>query len=93
MRQVAIHRQLEDVDNNTPGSFKTFIYPFDTFPVIVSHVHPCFVICDSGQKLQDYENIVAFQKGDTELGETLGKVAELYYHWTKPHGSYAGSIY
>ncbi|KIJ97491.1 hypothetical protein K443DRAFT_681518 [Laccaria amethystina LaAM-08-1] len=66
MRQVAIHRRVEGVDINTPGAFKTFIYPFDTFPVIVSHVHPCFVICNSGQKLKDYDKIVAFRKGDTD---------------------------
>lgn len=91
MKQVAIHRRLEGVDINTPGAFKTFIYPFDTFPVIVSHVHPCFVICNSGQKLKDYDKIVAFRKGDTELGARLKKVSQLYHHWTQDHGSYAES--
>jgi hypothetical protein len=91
MRQVAIHRRVEGVDIDTPGAFKPFIYPFDTFPVIVSHVHPCFVICNSGQKLKDYDKIVAFRKGDAALGARLGKVAELYHHWTQAHGSYAES--
>ena len=91
MRQVAIHRRLEVVDINTPGAFKTFIYPFDTFPVIVSHVHPCFVICNSGQKLKDYDKVAAFEKGDTDLDARLAKVSELYYHWTQAHESYAES--
>ena len=91
MKQVAIHRRLEGVDINTPGAFKTFIYPFDTFPVIVSHVHPCFVICNIGQKLKDYDKLVAFRKGDKDLGARLGKVSELYHHWTQAHGSYAES--
>ena len=91
MKQVAIHRRLEGVDINTPDAFKTFTYPFDTFPAIVSHVHPCFVICNSGQKLKDYDKVAAFEKRDTDLDARLAKVSELYYHWTQAHESYAES--
>lgn len=84
MKQVAIHRRNEAVGINSPGTFKTFVYPYKDFPVIVSHVHPRFVICNSGQKLGDLEKFDAFQKGDKELDDRLVKVSLLYYHWTHP---------
>ena len=84
MKQVAIHRRNEAVGINSPGAFMTFVYPYENFPVIVSHIHPRFVICNSGQKLHDLDKFEAFQKGDKELDDRLEKASLLYYEWTHP---------
>lgn len=91
MRQVAIHRRAQSIEISSASAFKTYVYPYEDFPTIVSHVHPRFVICNSGQKLKGYDKIVAFAKGDAQLGQRLTTVSRLYHHWTKAHGSHAES--
>ena len=53
MRLVPIHRQNSPPTNEDepPLDFTFYPYPYHDFPVIISHVHPRFVICNTGAKL------------------------------------------
>jgi hypothetical protein len=53
MLHVPIHRQNSPpIDKNEPPVDYTFYpHPYHDFPVIVSYVHPRFVICNTGAKL------------------------------------------
>ena len=53
MRLVPIHRQKSPPSNDDkpPLDFTFYPHPYHDFPVIVSHVHPRFVICNTGAKL------------------------------------------
>lgn len=76
MKYVPIHRRHE------ASGYRKFIYPFEEFPPIVSHVHPRFVICDAADKLRDFADILAFGKGESgALPKLLAKVANIYKAW------------
>jgi hypothetical protein len=53
MLNVPIHRQnsFPTDEDKPPLDFSFYPHPYDDFPVIVSHVHPRFVICNTGAKL------------------------------------------
>jgi hypothetical protein len=53
MRLVPIHRQNSPPTNEDepPFDFTFYPHPYHDFPVIVSHVHPRFVICNTGAEL------------------------------------------
>ena len=53
MLHVPIHRQnsLPTDENEPPVDYTFYPHPYHNFPVIVSHVHPRFVICNTGAKL------------------------------------------
>jgi len=57
MRLVPIHRQNSPpTDEDTPPlDFTFYPHPYHGFPVIISHVHPRFVICNTGSKLSSTE--------------------------------------
>ncbi len=38
---------------NVKDFFTLHFYPYHDFPTIKSHVHPRFIICNSGSKLED----------------------------------------
>ena len=53
MRLVPIHRQNSPPtdEDAPPQDFTFYPHPYHDFPVIVSHVHPRFVVCNTGAKL------------------------------------------
>jgi len=53
MLLVPIHRQnsLPTDEDTPPVDFTLYTHPYYDFPTIVSHVHPRFVICNTGAKL------------------------------------------
>lgn len=67
-----------------PGRFYDVYLCIKNLPLIVSHVHPRFVICDCGQKLHDIVGLRSFQKADDpELDARLSKVSEIDDFWTR----------
>jgi len=83
MKSVPIHRRDETLPIS-PSAFKKFVYPFEEFPTIVSHVHPRFVICNAGLKFGNVNVLYAFagaKKG--ELHDALLKVIHIYEEWSR----------
>src|SRR5271170_1856894 len=61
-------------------------YPYCDFPILRSHVHPHFVICNSGSKFYaDLSWLTEFRaRGiNAENTEAMGKVAAIWQSWTK----------
>jgi len=54
MRQIS---RLEHVSSDGVPFFTTHTFPFDTLPLLESHLQPKFVIYNSGKKLEDSDNI------------------------------------
>jgi hypothetical protein len=52
-----------------------FLYPFSSFPVLQSHVHPCFVICHMGRRWQALE--------DPGISNDLSSVSPGFMPYTK----------
>jgi len=54
MLQVPIHRQtsLPTDEDQPPVDFTFYPHPYENFPVIISHVHPRFVICNTATKFR-----------------------------------------
>lgn len=75
MKYVPIHR-------HEASDYRKFIYPFEEFPPIVSHVHPRFVICDAADKLRGFADVLAFGRGRLGVLPTmLHKVGQIYKAW------------
>ena len=66
----------------SPGLTATHKYPFKTFPIIKSHLHPKFAIVNAGEKL--------LKLGDTDGPKIfldfpgLQAVIHIYVAWTRP---------
>ncbi|EDQ98213.1 uncharacterized protein LACBIDRAFT_336173 [Laccaria bicolor S238N-H82] len=83
MRFVPIHRRDETLPLS-PNAFEKFVYPFEGFPTIVSHVHPRFVICNAALKCESRETLYAFAKGkEGELFNALARIARIYVGWSR----------
>ena len=83
MGNVPIHRRDETLQIS-PNAFQKFVYPFEGFPTIVSHVHPRFVICNAALKFGDLKALYAFARGrEGELYDALLKVTHIYERWSK----------
>lgn len=83
MKEVSIHRR-SDEPSTPPGDFKRFDYPFSEFPSIVSHVHPRFVICNTGEKLKSFMVLIQFaEDADGPLYELLMTIMRIYAAWKK----------
>ena len=88
MRMIPIHRQKFP----PPGppmppladDFTHYPYPYHDFPTIVSHVHPRFIICNSGSKLDSAKEIYKWLK-KYEIGtrDDLAKVQDIWNAWKK----------
>ena len=93
MEQVPIHvqRSKEDandnesngeVDFNLEDAFVCHIHPFHGFPVIKSHVHPRFVICNSGGKLKKSVFLqVQYRSLNPSRRNALDQIKEIYESW------------
>ena len=85
MRNVPIHRRDETLQISS-SAFNKFVYPFEGFPTIVSHVHPRFVICNAALKIGDLDALDAFARGEEgELYNALLQVAHIYEGWSNVH--------
>jgi hypothetical protein len=65
-----------------------FYHPFSSFPVLQSHIHPCFAISHAGQFTEEQDN---FSPGTShDLYVRLTKVTATYVKWTnvKPAGEF-----
>ena len=83
MRNVPIHRRDETLQIS-PNAFQKFVYPFEGFPTIVSHVHPRFVICNAALKFGDAKALEAFARGEEgELYNALLQVTHIYERWSQ----------
>jgi len=57
-----------------------FPYPFSSFPVLQSHVHPCFAICHAGQFGKEQDSYVPSISPDLYL--RFNRVFTIYQMWT-----------
>jgi hypothetical protein len=55
-------------------------YPFDTLPLLESHLHPKFVIFNSGEKLRGLEGLFEYRKLLDKF-PILGDVEKVYLAW------------
>ena len=74
--------------SKTPGSdgedFIVHKYPYKSFPLLQSHLHPQFVIFDSGRKLKKLEAAVLKKLADDT--PSLLNVVQLHSAWMEPPG-------
>jgi hypothetical protein len=56
-----------------------FLYPFSSFPVLQSHVHPCFAICHAGRLMKEMDNFISSTRSDLYI--RLTKVNATYSRW------------
>ena len=63
MEDVVITR-LDNIPNGKPSLEHVHIhlYPFDTLPLLESHLHPKFIIFDTGNKLRELGRTAGFFK-------------------------------
>jgi len=83
---IPIHRQKDP----PPGpsvpllaeDFTYYPYPYHGFPTIESHVHPRFIICNSGSKLEAASDPFQWQKGhEASTINDLAKVQAIWNSW------------
>lgn len=82
MKAVPIHRQIESSHRPIiPKAihFSHHSYPFHTFPKIISHVHPRYVIFNAGEKIASGRtyDLPKYKK-------KLNAVKAIYEAWTQP---------
>ncbi|KAF8635004.1 hypothetical protein AX17_004050 [Amanita inopinata Kibby_2008] len=83
MANIAIHRQHRVPDDGTPltpNDFSTYMYPFDGFPLLTSHLHPRFVILEAGRRLNllDAAVLLLF----VTRHPILTQVSQIFSAWT-----------
>ncbi|KAH9178779.1 hypothetical protein EDB89DRAFT_978543 [Lactarius sanguifluus] len=84
MRGLAIPRQQflppKPMEPSTED-FSHYHYPYHDFPTIESHVHPRFIICNSGSKLR--HDLFPWHKGYGARTDDLTKVAAIWNSWRR----------
>ncbi|GJJ12744.1 hypothetical protein Clacol_006989 [Clathrus columnatus] len=85
MKRVPIHRQRDSSIENDDSAlvftdFAFHSYPYDRFPVIVSHVHPRYVIYNAGQKIS--RNCRTYLEEFPSLALDILGVKDTYEAWT-----------
>ena len=98
MEETAIYRQ-ETIDKPAkPTDWTVHCHPFSTLPLLESHLHPKFVIYETGRKLDDilrpekkgrYEEIARVNEGRRQFGSKLREtwpaithIEHIYAAWT-----------
>ncbi|KAF5348152.1 hypothetical protein D9756_010774 [Leucocoprinus leucothites] len=51
MEDIAFSRQTATDASPVPDNFTTHLYPYDTLPFLVSHIHPKYAIVSAGQNM------------------------------------------
>ncbi|KAI9440066.1 hypothetical protein H4582DRAFT_1944801 [Lactarius indigo] len=82
MWEIPIHRQKSPPPDSPmrplpKDFFNYYLYPYHDFPTIESHVHPRFVICNSGSKLGASTGIYE------TTNDGLAKVLAIWNSWRK----------
>ncbi|KAH7921539.1 hypothetical protein BV22DRAFT_1122097 [Leucogyrophana mollusca] len=82
MKGIAFTRQHATPVDLSPDDFTVRVYPFDTLPVLVSHIHPKFAIVAAGMRLSTLqaEDVSAL----ADAFPILPKIVALYRAWTGP---------
>ena len=70
-----------NADVVSADAFVTYIYPFTGFPTITSHVHPRFVLYNTGSKLSGTLSL-AYGSANPQLWPTFRDVFAIYEAWT-----------
>ena len=84
MEQVPITRQTVIPSGTrllTPDDFATHVYPFQTLPLLKSHLHPKFAIINAGRKLATSSS--AYSPQLMLDYPSLSHVLTLYLCWTR----------
>lgn len=83
MLEVPIHRQKfpppQQPLRPSACDFTYYPHPYHDFPTIVSHVHPRFVICNSGSKLE--ADVFKWQMQYEVHKDDLAKVQAIWNLW------------
>jgi hypothetical protein len=64
--------------------FTYYPYPYHGFPTIESHVHPRFIICNSGSKLDRAKELFKWQKSyEMSTIADLARVQDIWNSWRR----------
>ena len=78
---VPIHRQNSlPTEGSPPVDFTLYTHPYHNFPTIISHVHPRFVLCNTGSKVKNAH------KDWLKQGvwkQDLSKAADIWLSWSR----------
>ncbi|GJJ11573.1 hypothetical protein Clacol_005808 [Clathrus columnatus] len=88
MKEIAVHRQDRIPPPGvaiTREDVTTHVYPFDTLPILKSHLSPKFVILEAGRKLSLLNT--ASNLEITTRYPILLKVTQIVQAWTSPRPS------
>lgn len=77
---VRLHPPHPSLPEVCPGIELYSTHPHKDFPVLESHVHPCFVICHAGQFT---ELLNAYRSLGDEIFARLATMISLYHKWMK----------
>ena len=80
MLLVPIHRQNSlPIEGTPPADFTLHSHPYHDFPTIVSHVHPRFVLCNTGAKVLQHFRVWSKQG---VRKQDMTKVADIWLAWS-----------
>ena len=82
---TAKNANASDSDIVSADAFTTHIYPFTEFLTVTSHIHPRFVLCNSGMKLTTAGFMSRYSEATPSLEPILCNVLDIYKAWTSPH--------
>lgn len=90
MRHVTIVRQNHDRTPTQASDVTVHLFPFQTLPVLESHIHPKFVILDAAPKIAALEATAGYSDIADALIETLAnsfpvikKLKDIYEAWDR----------
>ncbi len=83
---ISSTRDGETVWEDT-SEFSVHKYPFTNFPIIRSHVHPCFVVLNAWEKLRKVEEFPAHWTEDQEsCARVVVNIADRWFDKEVPVG-------
>jgi len=68
----------------SPEHGSIHVYPFDSLPLLESHIHPKYVIFDAGSKLADSEQNLIQKLVDVFPSLQFSSIMALYSAWIRP---------
>ena len=88
MLGIPIHRQKfppPDPPMRPPAEdFTYYPHPYHGFPTLESHVHPRFIICNSGSKLDSAKELFKWQKEyEISTRDDLARVQDIWNSWRR----------
>ena len=79
-----IQRRNNLSTDGTPATWTDHYYPFDTLPLLESHLHPKFAIFDAGRKINLLQLKVQKVVNESAISDRLSFVLRLYEAWMRP---------